>query len=107
MGLSGFLIRPVSGPEIADLGGLSDPKPLRNPSKMVGTNTMIKLSSTDNLFPSTVPGFEAMDVTKPYKFIGFEAVDVTKPYKFIGFEAMDVTKPFKFIGFEAVKVTKP
>ncbi len=36
MGLSGFEIRPVSGPEIADLGDLNGPKPLRNPSKMVG-----------------------------------------------------------------------
>ena len=27
----------------------------------------------------------ALEVTKPYKFIGFGALDATKPYKFIGF----------------------
>ena len=37
MGLSGFQIRPVSGPEIADLGGLNGPNPLQNPSQMVGS----------------------------------------------------------------------
>ena len=31
---------------------------------------------------------QALDVTKPYKFIGSGAMDVTKPYKFIGFGAM-------------------
>ena len=36
MGLLGFQIRPVSGPEIADFGGLNGPKSLQNPSKMVG-----------------------------------------------------------------------
>ncbi len=36
MGLSGFQIRLVSGPEIADVGGLDGPKPLQNQSKMVG-----------------------------------------------------------------------
>ncbi len=36
MGLSGFHIRPVSGLDIADVGGLNGPKPLRSPSKMVG-----------------------------------------------------------------------
>ncbi len=46
-----------------------------------------------------IPGFGAMDVTKPDKFIGFGAMEVTKPYDFIGFGAMEVTKPYKFIGF--------
>jgi hypothetical protein len=36
MGLLGFQIRPVSGPDIADFGGLRRPKPLRNPSNMMG-----------------------------------------------------------------------
>jgi hypothetical protein len=36
MGLSGFQIRPLPGPELADLGALRGPKPLQNPSKMVG-----------------------------------------------------------------------
>jgi hypothetical protein len=36
MGSSGFQIQPVSGPEIADVGGLNGLKPLANPSKMVG-----------------------------------------------------------------------
>ena len=35
MGLSGFQIRPVSGPEVADLEGLSGPL-IQNPSKMAG-----------------------------------------------------------------------
>jgi hypothetical protein len=36
MGLLGFQVRPVSGPEIANFEGLSGPKPLQNASKMVG-----------------------------------------------------------------------
>ena len=36
MGLLGFQIRPVSGPEIVDVWNLNDPQPLQNPSKMVG-----------------------------------------------------------------------
>lgn len=35
MGLLGLQIRPASGPDIADFGGLHGPKPLRSPSKMV------------------------------------------------------------------------
>jgi len=36
MGLLGFQIRPVSGPEIVDLEGLNGPKPVQNPLKVVG-----------------------------------------------------------------------
>ncbi len=54
--------------------------------------------------PKTVVIGDAMDVTKPYKFIRFGAMDVTKPHIFIGFGAMDVTKPYKFIGFGAIYV---
>ncbi len=37
MELSGFQIRPISGPVLADFEGLDGPKPLQNPSKLIGT----------------------------------------------------------------------
>ena len=36
MGLFGFRIRPVSGPEIVDFGGLNGLNPVQNPRKEVG-----------------------------------------------------------------------
>ncbi len=64
--------------------------------------------------PTNLKGLEAMDATKPNKYIGFGghgchqtfykfislgAMDATKPHEFIGLGAMDATKLYEFIGF--------
>ncbi len=49
--------------------------------------------------PETSYPLEAMDVTKPNKFIWFGDIHGPKPYEFIWFGDIHGPKPYTFIGF--------
>jgi len=70
MGLFGFQIRPISGPEILDFRCLHGPKPVQNPIKeagcfvphhinwVLGRFRAVKTSKIDDFLPGNRPGLK-------------------------------------------------